>query len=388
VGRDDQVIPRRSPPVRGKRKSSPTDTERRLKKAKATTPPFAQQADVFDDPEFAHGLMDQQLLVASSPVESYQPPPSPAKTAPVLKPRANATQNANSTKGSQKRTVPEVLEEDFSWQRLPVSKTSTTKTPSVKRAAEKPQASSMISPPQPLYEAPTPRLREPSPAHTDGSGARSRTGSTSATKPVLSNGGFAKKSKRVAKETAVAPPAPEVPSPVLQTDIVAPPLHPLHTENNGSLMSTTELAALLSKPKKRTRTEDAVQNDPSRPSGKSPARKIRRVQSENDAPIPSTAEDWEKRNLPKTLSSNLIEAETIIPVSEPKKKVSALAALVKRTDPRRRIQRTQSLVVDTSLQVEDVRLPSPVLDTDVGPWSTEAFDLFDWRPPAREQEKT
>jgi hypothetical protein len=73
-----------------------------------------------------------------------------------------------------------------------------------------------------------------------------------------------------------------------------------------------------------------------------------------------------------------------VPVPEPKKKVSALAALVKRTDPRRRVQRTQSLIVDTSVQVDDVELPSPVIDKDVGPWSTEAFDLFDWRPPGRE----
>ena len=32
----------------------------------------------------------------------------------------------------------------------------------------------------------------------------------------------------------------------------------------------------------------------------------------------------------------------------------------------------------------EVDLPSPVVDKDVGPWSTEAGDLFDWRPPGRE----
>jgi hypothetical protein len=205
-------------------------------------------------------------------------------------------------------------------------------------------------------------------------------------KPVFSTGGFVKKPKRITKKTAVASPTPEVPKLAAQNDIVAPSPHSLHTGKNGSLMSTTELAALLSKPKKRTRNKDHIQDDPTHPPEKSPARKIRRVRSENDAPIPSTAEDWEKRNLPKTSSSNITEAETSIPVPEAKKKVSALAALVKRTDPRRRIQRTQSLVVDTNLEVEDVILPSPVLDKDVGPWSTEAFDLFDWRPPVRESE--
>jgi len=61
--------------------------------------------------------------------------------------------------------------------------------------------------------------------------------------------------------------------------------------------------------------------------------------------------------------------------------------LIKRTDPRRKFKRTQSLQVDTnvpSAAMGEVELPSPVVDKDVGPWSTEAGDLFDWRPPGRE----
>jgi hypothetical protein len=146
-------------------------------------------------------------------------------------------------------------------------------------------------------------------------------------------------------------------------------------------MSTTELASLLKKPKKRPRTEDPIEDDAKAP-GKSPARKIRRVRSANDAPIPSTADDWEKRNLPKS-SSNLTEVESLAPLQ---KKQSALAALTKRTDPRKKFQRTQSLNVDTNaLAAGEPQLQSPVLDTDVGPWSTEAFDLFDWRPPVRDK---
>ena len=69
-----------------------------------------------------------------------------------------------------------------------------------------------------------------------------------------------------------------------------------------------------------------------------------------------------------------------------KKKSSGLDALIKRTDPRRKFKRTQSLQVETNvspLAGVEVELPSPVVDNDVGPWSTEAGDLFDWRPPGR-----
>jgi hypothetical protein len=44
--------------------------------------------------------------------------------------------------------------------------------------------------------------------------------------------------------------------------------------------------------------------------------------------------------------------------------------------------------VDTSVPsaaAEEIELPSPVVDEDVGPWSTEAGDLFDWKPPERDQ---
>jgi hypothetical protein len=74
-------------------------------------------------------------------------------------------------------------------------------------------------------------------------------------------------------------------------------------------------------------------------------------------------------------------------------KTTGLADLIKRTDPRKEFQRAKSLSVETNFALADgeegdvdVELPSPVLDTDVGPWSTEAFDLFDWRPPGKEGE--
>jgi hypothetical protein len=257
------------------------------------------------------------------------------------------------------------------------------KAPPVKKEAEKPQASSIVPPVQPILEPPAPHSRDVSPAHTDGSGSRSRTNSRSPTKPLLLTGGFKKQPKRIPEVAAASTPNSEVTNPAPADATVALPPHPLRTSKKGPLMSTTELAALLTKPKKRTHIDDHVEDDLAQlpTTTRSPARKIRRVRSENDAPIPSTADDWEKRNLPKT-SSDVVEPEP-----EPvKKKVSALAALVKKTDPRRRIQRTQSLVVDTSGGADEEDLPSPVIDKDVGPWSTEAFDLFDWRPPARELE--
>jgi hypothetical protein len=158
-------------------------------------------------------------------------------------------------------------------------------------------------------------------------------------------------------------------------------------------MSTTELAALLQKPKNLKKVlADPIEDDTTG-AGKSPNRSFRRVRSENDAPIPSTAEDWERYNLAKT-SSNLThisdEPTTVVTAQvepEPLKKRSALSALISRTDPRRKFKRTQSLSVETNIPpavVEEAELPSPVVDNDVGPWSTEAGDLFDWRPPGRD----
>ena len=159
-------------------------------------------------------------------------------------------------------------------------------------------------------------------------------------------------------------------------------------------MSTTELASLLQKPHNLAKAlPDPIEDGSNITSaGKSPSRNFRRVRSENDAPIPSTADDWEKRNLPKT-SSNIADTVDDPPITatvpeEPKKKKSSgLDALIKRTDPRRKFKRTQSLQVDTnvpSAAMGEVELPSPVVDKDVGPWSTEAGDLFDWRPPGKE----
>lgn len=83
---------------------------------------------------------------------------------------------------------------------------------------------------------------------------------------------------------------------------------------------------------------------------------LRRVSSANDAPIPSITKDWEARNASK-LKSKLLRSKSINATKAlPKKDQSPLLA------------------------------PPPPVDTDIGPWSTEAFDLFDWRPPRRDKE--
>lgn len=159
-------------------------------------------------------------------------------------------------------------------------------------------------------------------------------------------------------------------------------------------MSTTELAGLLQKPKNLAKAlADPIEDGGEiKQADKSSNRAFRRVRSENDAPIPSISEEWEKLNLPKPSSptTNTANEPTIastVGVKMRKKKDSGLSALIKKTDPRHKFKRTQSLQVHTNVPPpaaeEEVELPSPVVDLDVGPWSTEAGDLFDWRPPGR-----
>ncbi|KAF2278022.1 uncharacterized protein EI97DRAFT_281671 [Westerdykella ornata] len=134
--------------------------------------------------------------------------------------------------------------------------------------------------------------------------------------------------------------------------------------------------------------------------GKSP---LRRVKSANNAnmpdtrpnpPIRSTSEDWERRNMamppPPLLpgeGSAVVEKQDVPQQQTCKPEKSGLAALIKRTDPRRKLLRTTGLDVDTAVggegSVADMELPSPVVDNDVGPWSTEAFDLLGWKPEGR-----
>lgn len=170
-------------------------------------------------------------------------------------------------------------------------------------------------------------------------------------------------------------------------------------------MSTTELSAQLQKPPNKRRLEDDPIRDRTQDGASVSAKKrgLKRVRSENDveAPIPSTSEIWEARNLPSGEKSDEMSSEVKLSALEAgaglaakaTKKPSGLAALCGKTDPRKRFARTASLNLNTN--VSTIGLPeglgsvSPLeqVDTDKGPWSTEAFDLFDWRPPVKEGEK-
>ncbi|KAF1970742.1 hypothetical protein BU23DRAFT_472908 [Bimuria novae-zelandiae CBS 107.79] len=154
-------------------------------------------------------------------------------------------------------------------------------------------------------------------------------------------------------------------------------------------MSTTELSALLQSGPKSMRLEDDPIEDPSQGENNfSPSKRsggFKRTRSENDAPIPSTSEEWEQQNLPKEPKSLETTKPTVTVATKPK--AGGLAALVKKTDPRRKFKRTQSLSIATGManaNAEEPEVVTPRVDDDVGPWSTEAFDLFDWKPPGKE----
>ncbi|KAL5119280.1 hypothetical protein ACEQ8H_002767 [Pleosporales sp. CAS-2024a] len=381
--------------------------ERSKEKTTSRTPtPLADiEEDVFDDPQVIHGLMDQQLLLLSPPTESHSRQPSSARREPVTKPATERSSKKTSKAPFPHPAGPANIDDHHSDTRLPSSKPRNNQT-SKTSTKERPVARPASPPVRPTLKPSEARSRDASPTHSNTAGARSRT--FSAMKPP-SAGGIPKRAKRIAQETATAMPLEPVANPVLQPEpepeLTNPPPHPLRSHKRAPLMTTTELAALLAKPTKRPRAAAAanhpIQHDDAapHPPAKSPARKIRRVRSENDAPIPTAALDWEMRNLPHTLSPPPPPPPPARPLAPAKNKNKSLdlAALIKRTDPRKKMQRAQSLSVDmhvgTGLQQEDEEdeevvqgeLQSPVMDRDVGPWSTEAFDLFDWRPPVREE---
>ncbi|KAF2187367.1 hypothetical protein K469DRAFT_662308 [Zopfia rhizophila CBS 207.26] len=186
--------------------------------------------------------------------------------------------------------------------------------------------------------------------------------STSLNKITLSTGDFPKKKK-------LTPKTSESIDPVTNTD------------TPGRSTVTKKPSSLLQKPSKANTTVDEIEDSTQPANNSSPNRTFRRVRSANDAYIPSQSEQWEKRNLPNAQ-----------PTNKPTSK-SGLSELTKRTDPRRKFQRSTSLNLNMELgsgrggngEVE-VEV-SPVVDTDIGPWSTEAFDLFDWRPPAKDEDE-
>jgi hypothetical protein len=373
--------------AKGKRRDTDVQDGDNLasKRVRVSKSPPLSPPSILEDPEVIHGFMDQQLIITSSPPQIIPPPletaskPKPVTTKKPVK-KAPIEQTPKPAPTESKSPPP-----DETARRAKPRNNVVEKLAPVHKAP---------SPPVPVLDPPIIASRDVSPAHTDTSETQSRISSTSPRKVPLSTGGSPKRPAKPSKKpSAAATSAQEDPAPAPRNESVPLPPHPLRANKRGPMMSTTELASLLQQPKNLAKAlADPIEDGSNMTSaGKSPSRNFRRVRSENDAPIPSTADDWEKRNLPKT-PSNMTDVVDDPPVTavveEPKKKKSSgLDALIKRTDPRRKFKRTQSLQVETNVPpaaMGEVELPSPVLDKDVGPWSTEAGDLFDWRPPGRE----
>ncbi|KAL1796550.1 hypothetical protein ACET3X_005090 [Alternaria dauci] len=354
---------------------------KRARVSKFPSLPSLPPPSVLEDPEVIHGFMDQQLLVPSSPPEE----------APKSKP-------AIVKKMTKKTSVEPAFEPTSAEPKSPPPKETVRKAQPRNSVVENPApAYKAPSPPPPVLDPPVPASRDVSPVHTEVSEAQSRTSSTSPRKLPLSTGGIPKRpAKRTKKQAATSNSIQEGPAPSPRNESVPLPPHPLRANRKGPMMSTTELASLLQKSNNLDKSlADPIEDVSNITSaGKSPSRNFRRVRSENDAPIPSAADDWEKRNLAKVSSDvtdpvdeSAAPAVAKEPEKKKKKKSSGLDALIKRTDPRRKFKRTQSLQVETNvspLAGAQAELPSPVVDKDVGPWSTEAGDLFDWRPPGRD----
>jgi hypothetical protein len=359
------------------------------------TSPSNVMSNLDEDQEVMHGLMDQALLVSRTPPppdESILVPDSPE---PVLS-KPKAVRIARTTRNA---TPLESKKSDSAEAMSPPDELSAFTSPT-KKPAQRPQLTRKPSPPAAgNIKVAQVEVRAASPALSTVSDSRSRTASLSPRKlAALSTGGFRKKAERATPQPTRASEAAAAAS---RNETVALPPHPLRANKKGPVMTTTELAAMLQKPRKKQKAPADPIEEGEDAADISPNRKFRRVRSENDAPIPSTSEDWEKRNLPKPDSSVIVSAanqsasaamstvearETLAVVA---RKKSGLAALIKKTDPRKKFVRTQSLTVETTIPPPaEIESPvvSPMVDKDIGPWSTEAFDLFDWRPPQREVE--
>jgi hypothetical protein len=321
--------------------------------------------DGLDDMELVHGLMDQRLMVTSSPPQPREPTStlSPIeslarKSKPSAKRGKKAAEGTPDNRASNpKKTLTTTAKKAGAKPRL--KKTQPEISQSVQQ--ESPPASPVLAPPEEPFLLPTVSTDECQ---------RTASPSISPTKKATpSTGGFRKKPKHA----KLQPIATKSTDPATRTTAVTLPPHPLRADHTGPLMSTTELSALLLK-------EDPIVDSTQKVS---PKKSFQRSRSENDAPIPSMSESWEQSNLSKgseAVTNVTLPTKPDVALSNPK--AGGLAALVRKTDPRRKFQRTQSLNIDTNiLNVAETEVLTPPEDHDVGPWSTEAFDLFDWKPP-------
>lgn len=356
--------------VTRQRKVSPGAKESASSKIRNKEPSPPSSPDAFEDIELIHGLMDQQLI-----------PKVPARH-PASKAVAQSTPTVIDKVSERKEPVPLHITEAPNH-----TKTPSNLTRKVSNRVRKVRNVSPASPPDPppsILDSSTTELSPPIRALAK---APSRTSTTSPRKPASSTGGSGKRPKRTQPRAQVPTSGNKIPT--------LPP-HPLASKKNGVLMDASEISAQLSRPQKKQRIEDdPIEDSEQVVTGISPKKSFRRVRSENDAPILSTSEDWEKRNLPFETTCAASSKSNASNIDQKGKTKSGLASVIRRTDPRRKFQRTQSLNAGRREGAgrlgslggrEDVEMVVPPVDIDMGPWSTEAFDLFDWRPPPKDGE--
>ncbi|CBX97220.1 hypothetical protein IAQ61_007364 [Plenodomus lingam] len=369
------------PKLSSKRKKAQRPVGKPVKRTRiAPTPPEPTLA-MFDDPELTHGMMDESLLALSPPMSlltyNTEATPKPSKTKIIT---------VGKLAGKQ-QDVQECVILDVPTKTSPLQNSRGRIFPQESPTADS-KAALETTVPSRIIKTPDTLSLAVSPAHADTTSTRSRTSSTSPKNSALSTGAFSKKPKLGLNDM----PAPH--SFHHDKTVVLLP-YPLHAAPKSSLMSTTELHTLLqtSKKPKKPGTDYIEETKISPKTCKSESRSFRRVRSENDAPIPSAVKDWEKRNLPlQRISSALTEVSELTMDTM----VSTIGETVvdkgirlpasKKKDPGRIIKRTQSLRVQSdglSATTAQVDVLTPLIDQDVGPWSIEAGDLFDWKPPGR-----
>lgn len=345
---------------------------------------------ILSNPELVHGYLDQQLLVSPSPPDLQELTKS--KSPPISKPAVKKPNSTKKAPKSSKRANETPIEDPASKKKKP--KVTQSKTAPAKHTKSEKAKAPALDPSRSPSPAPTSNTLEKlyevtSPVPSKSTTKRPQNVSTSVSPnrlAALSTGGFKKKPKATQARTTAS--AVTALSPC--TTVPTLPPHPLRSSKNGPLMSATELSALLDKGPRSMRLEDDPIEDASQVDNMvSPSKRsggFKRSRSENDAPIPSTSDEWEQRNLPKNPNPpDDAPTTAVTAITKPKK--GGLAALIKKTDPRKKFQRAQTLSVATGLANGNSERPevvTPPLDDDVGPWSTEAFDLFDWRPPGKE----
>ncbi|CAI6337314.1 unnamed protein product [Periconia digitata] len=331
--------------------------------------------ELASDMEIAHGIMDQQLAVSPSPPSFHdvrKPERSPRQNERDLGSAVGASTSSKRNRHQADTGLPDVPHQ---------SKRSKIATNSIIER-ESLQDTNLEGAPQQVSKKGNPDLLEQVPQRIELPIKNLEQNTTPSIHPkerLLSLGGFRKKPKQAHSSLASD-----------KSSNASSLRHAVASGNNPSAPNVPDLAlkpstsstSLTKPPKPITLDNDLIEDDIQIVSLD---RSFRRTRSENDAPIPSISEEWEKQNLPKPLPINGTGTEDAPNASTTslRPKPGGLAALVKRTDPRRKFQRTRSLNENASLtNVTESMIVDAPPDTDVGPWSTEAFDLFDWRPPA------